>query len=340
MELNNNKIEKLPPSSSQDLLFHFTADGLLRHGVTNELFTFRFRRGSKGAIQQQAENQALCIYVTLHVHRVLEDHFQLQRVYLPTQTREGNPLSGGFVYMSSGALEKLDTLVVLIPDWGTVQCGLWSWRLAAKEGLELGSQIPYVRRAMDQNYSVLLMNPNEDAANASQGGYSLEPLVRHIHSVWRFLLSRCAVAKHVVVVAHSHGGMAFVDLLCRWPQEVMRRVWAVAFLDSYDNPWHQQLSGESREWLRARSRRWVLNAKGLNEPVSSVNALGVQMSAGTQCSESAPAVCMEPVFQFFLKTLQPKKPTVFSMITRSRILAQGMQLHKSQESGTNPKTQL
>ncbi|XP_064872321.1 uncharacterized protein si:ch73-41e3.7 [Oncorhynchus nerka] len=168
------------------------------------------------------------------------------RVYF--SPHRGAP-SQGYVYLSPGALESPATLLVVVQDRGTMPCGLWSWRAAASRGLERGSMIPYVKRVLEEGSSVLLMNPN-------QGGGVGETPEEHVHRVWDLLVSRC-VSRRVVVVAHGYGGLAFVDLLCRRPQQVVGQVWAAAFLDSSHSLWHQPLDAVGREWLRTRSRRWV-----------------------------------------------------------------------------------
>ncbi|XP_042173220.1 cotranscriptional regulator FAM172A homolog, partial [Oncorhynchus tshawytscha] len=158
-----------------------------------------------------------------------------QRVYF--SPHRGAP-SQGYVYLSPGALESPATLLVVVQDRGTMRCGLWSWRAAASRGLERGSMIPYVKRVLEEGSSVLLMNPN-------QGGGVGETPEEHVHRVWDLLVSRC-VSRRVVVVAHGYGGLAFVDLLCRRPQQVVGQVWAAAFLDSSHSLWHQQLDAVGR----------------------------------------------------------------------------------------------
>ncbi|XP_036828265.1 cotranscriptional regulator FAM172A homolog isoform X2 [Oncorhynchus mykiss] len=329
--------------------YRFTSDGRLCHRVTQEPFMFQRSCDPDAA---KREDQALCLHITQHVHSLLEEQLHLFRLYLPPLSKEvylpppphskgvylpppslskgvylppppepqgdhrvyfsphrGAP-SQGYVYLSPGALESPATLLVVVQDRGTMRCGLWSWRAAASRGLERGSMIPYVKRVLEEGSSVLLMNPN-------QGGGVGETPEEHVHRVWDLLVSRC-VSRRVVVVAHGYGGLAFVDLLCRRPQQVVGQVWAAAFLDSSHSLWHQQLDAVGREWLRTRSRRWVLSSKPLNQPVGSLKAGCPQMSAGTQSHDAAPSVCMESVFRFFSKTLSPKPPTTFSMVTRSR----------------------
>ncbi|XP_074789700.1 cotranscriptional regulator FAM172A homolog [Denticeps clupeoides] len=291
--------------------YHFTEAGSLRHRATGEPYAFCFRRDDVQATHQ--EHRSLCGFVTRHVHGLLDTLLRLQRV----------PLSRGraAVYMSPGALQHPGTLLVLIPDLGSMRCGVWSSGCVAAEGLDKGSQIPYVRWAQRESWAVLLMDPNEGFQSPEE----------HVCHVWDSLVSQAA-AEFVMVVAHGYGGVAFVDLLCNREQEVQRRVWAVAFVDSSHSIWHQPLSAEGCEWLAARSRRWVLSDKPLNRLVSTLTA-GLQLSAGTLCHEMAPATCMESVLRFFAESVNTNAPdTVPGVVTRRRSLR-----HRPGAPGRRPK---
>uniref|UniRef100_A0A672QSH6 Si:ch73-41e3.7 n=1 Tax=Sinocyclocheilus grahami TaxID=75366 RepID=A0A672QSH6_SINGR len=234
-----------------DFPYSFSEDGQLRHKVTCEPYRFTFRLDDVRGTER--EHHSLCHYITQHMYDLLERNFHLIRVHLEED---------GFVFMSPGALYQPGSLLVLIQDWGTVRSGVWSWKLSAHEGLERGSQIPYLRWA---------------------GGKTLE---HHVHLVWERLVSRSS-AEHIFVVAHGYGGLAFVDLLCYQLEEVQRRVKAVAFLDSSHNLWHQPLGKAGRDWLKSHSRTWILSTKPLNRSVGSLKAGCPQISAGTQCHDSS-----------------------------------------------------
>ncbi|XP_048884665.1 cotranscriptional regulator FAM172A homolog isoform X2 [Brienomyrus brachyistius] len=241
----------------------------------------------------------------MYLYSLLEEQYHLQRVSLSASISD--PQLQDFVFISPKANESPGTLVVLIQDRGTVRCGQWSWRMIASRGLEWGSQLSYVRRALTESWEVLMMNPNQSSSPEE-----------HVSHVWERVISRCP-AKHVSVVVHGYGGVAFVDLLSRQPQDVQGRVHAVAFVDSSHNPWHQLLDADSRDWLKSKSRKWVLSPKPLNRPVGSLKAECPQLSAGTQCHEAAPAACVDAVFRFFTKMLRNRSPPVpFDIVTRSR----------------------
>ncbi|XP_065110125.1 cotranscriptional regulator ARB2A homolog [Paramisgurnus dabryanus] len=283
--------------SQSDFPYSFNEEGYLRHRETYKPYRFTFKLSDVQGTER--EHQSLCHYITQHVYSLLEENFHLIRFYLE---------EGSFVFLSPGALEHPGSLMVLIQDWGSMRCGVWSWKIVAHEGLERGSQIPYLRWAALESCAVILMNPNE-------GGQTME---RHVQLVWERLMSNSS-AEHIFVVAHGYGGLAFVDLLCHWLDEVENRVKAVAFLDSSHSLWHQPLGKAGRDWLKSHSRTWILSTKPLNRSVGSLKAGCPQISAGTECHDSAPSVCMESVFRFFTKIMKPKAPpTPFEIITRSK----------------------
>lgn len=280
-----------------DFPYSFSKDGHLRHRMTSEPYKFTFSLDDVRATDREHHN--LCHYITQHVYQLLETRFGLVRVHLEED---------GFVFTSPGALDHPGSLLVLIQDRGTVRSGVWSWKLSAHEGLERGGQIPYLRWAALESCAVIIMNPNE-------GGKTLE---HHVHLVWERLVSLSS-AEHVFVAAHGYGGLGFVDLLCHNPDEIQRRVKAVAFLDSSHSVWHQPLGQAGRDWLKSHSRTWILSGKPLNRSVGSLKAGSPQISAGTRCHDSVPVVCMESVFRFFSKSVKPKAtPTPFEIITRSK----------------------
>ncbi|XP_036401451.1 cotranscriptional regulator FAM172A homolog [Megalops cyprinoides] len=302
-------------SALWDFPYSFTQDGRLLHRETRESFAFRFRRGA--AREAECRYRALWNCITQHVYCLLEERCRLCRVRLPAAP--GDPEGGALIFTSPRAMEGPGTLLVLIQDQGMVRAGQWSWRAIARDGLDRGSQIPYVERALKENWGMVIMNPNENTGEAGLGASPEE----HVLRVWDGCLSGRAAGR-VAVVTHGYGGVAFVDLLLRRLQEVQRQVCAVAFLDSSHNLWHQPLGVAGREWLRAHSRQWVLSSKPLNRPVGSLKAACFQLSAGTQCHEAAPAVCMDSVFRFFVKAMRARPtPTPFDIVTRSRSQGQG-----------------
>ncbi|KAG7315684.1 hypothetical protein KOW79_020550 [Hemibagrus wyckioides] len=155
--LESSEVNKKTPS---DFPYSFTEDGHLCHVATLKPYKFPFQLKDVQATMR--EHTTLCCYISQHVYSLLENKCNLIKVYLDKGSRSDSP-APGFVYMSPGALGHHGMLMVLIQGKGTIRCGVWSWRAVAHEGLERGSQIPYVRWALEESCAVLLMNPNEEA---------------------------------------------------------------------------------------------------------------------------------------------------------------------------------
>uniref|UniRef100_A0AAR2IXP5 Arb2 domain-containing protein n=1 Tax=Pygocentrus nattereri TaxID=42514 RepID=A0AAR2IXP5_PYGNA len=134
--------------TSSDFPYFFTEDGQLCHRDTMKPYQFLFKLNDvHGTVR---EHLTLCHCITQHVCSLLENKLKLVKVHLDKRT-QSDDYSLGFVYMSPGALNHNGTLMVLIQDKGTVRCGVWSWRAVAHEGLDRGSQIPYVRCALEES---------------------------------------------------------------------------------------------------------------------------------------------------------------------------------------------
>lgn len=56
-----------------------------------------------------------------------------------------------FIYMSEDALTNQDKLLVLIQGSGVVRAGQWARRLIINEDLDSGTQIPFIKKAVQVN---------------------------------------------------------------------------------------------------------------------------------------------------------------------------------------------
>lgn len=305
--LRMSEFSEVNPKTPSDFPYSFSEDGRLCHVDTLKPYQFSFQLEDVHATMK--EHTSLCHYISQYVYGLLEQKYDLIKVNLDKGSRyDSHPPC--FVFVSPGALRHPGMLMVLIQDKGTIRSGVWSWRAVVHEGLEKGSQIPYVRWALGESCAVLLMNPNE-------GGTTPE---EHVQQVWDQLLLNSA-AEQIAVVAHGYGGLAFVHLLCCRLEEIQRRKCTVAFVDSSHSLWHQPLGASGRDWIKVHSSTWVLSSKPKNRLVGSLKAGCRMMSAGTQCHETAPAVCMDSICRFFAKLMRPAAvATPFSIVTRSRSL--------------------
>ncbi|KAL6033141.1 hypothetical protein STEG23_012728, partial [Scotinomys teguina] len=98
--------------------------------------------------------------ITKYVYELLEKDCNLQKISIPVDATESEPKS--FIFMSEDALTNPQKLMVLIHGSGVVRAGQWARRLIINEDLDSGTQIPFIKRAVDEGYGVIVLNPNEN----------------------------------------------------------------------------------------------------------------------------------------------------------------------------------
>ncbi|XP_039191637.1 cotranscriptional regulator FAM172A isoform X3 [Crotalus tigris] len=324
-----------PPLEFADTLegfeYTFNEKGQLRHIKTGEPFVFNYREDLHRWNQKRYE--ALGEIITKYVYELLEEECHLKKVYLPVDAEETEPRS--FIFMSEDALINPDKLMILIQGSGVVRAGQWARRLIINEDLDSGTQIPYIKRAIEEGYGVIVLNPNENYIEVEKTKTQIQPspdssdepaekkerkdkipkdtkkrrdfyekyrnpqkeketmpvYIRengspeeHAIYVWDHFISQ-SLAENVFVVAHSYGGLAFVELMIQREIEVKNKVTAVALTDSVHNVWHQEADKIVREWMRENCCNWVSSSEPLDTSVESMLPDCPRVSADKRASE-------------------------------------------------------
>ncbi|NWS59672.1 F172A protein, partial [Chunga burmeisteri] len=247
------------PDTLEGFEYIFNEKGQLRHVKTGEPFVFNYREDLHRWNQKRYE--ALGEIITKYVYELLQKECHLKKVTLPVDATESEPKS--FIFMSEDALTNPDKLLVLIHGNGVVRAGQWARRLIINEDLDSGTQIPYIKRAIEEGYGVIVLNPNENYIevektkaqvqlssdgsdepaekrerkdkiqketkkrrdfyekyrNPQKEKETMQMYIRdngspeeHAIYVWDHFISQSA-AENVFFVAHSYGGLAFVELV-------------------------------------------------------------------------------------------------------------------------------
>ncbi|XP_028604178.2 cotranscriptional regulator ARB2A isoform X2 [Podarcis muralis] len=334
------------PDTLEGFEYAFNEKGQLRHIKTGEPFVFNYREDLHRWNQKRYE--ALGEIITKYVYELLEEECHLKKVYIPVDAMEGEPRS--FIFMSEDAMTNPDKLMVLIHGSGVVRAGQWARRLIINEDLDSGTQIPYIKRAIEEGYGVIVLNPNENyieiektkaqvqlspdssdepaekrerkdkiqkdtkkrrdfyekyrnpqkeketvqlyirvTAERNQKRLNLKRLQpeengspeEHAIYIWDHFISQSA-AENVFFVAHSYGGLAFVELMIQREAEVKNKVTAVALTDSVHNVWHQEAGKTIREWMRENCCNWVSSSDPLDTSVESMLPDCPRVSAGSR----------------------------------------------------------
>ncbi|XP_030215107.1 cotranscriptional regulator ARB2A homolog [Gadus morhua] len=83
--------------------------------------------------------------------------------------------ASSFIFHSADALTNPARLLVLIQGSGVVRAGQWARRLIINQDLDSGTQIPFITRAMQEGYGVLVLNPNENHLEVERPGSTTPP---------------------------------------------------------------------------------------------------------------------------------------------------------------------
>nr|XP_040129099.1 cotranscriptional regulator FAM172A isoform X2 [Ictidomys tridecemlineatus] len=304
------------PDTLEGFEYAFNEKGQLRHIKTGEPFVFNYREDLHRWNQKRYE--ALGEIITKYVYELLEKDCNLKKISIPVDATESEPKS--FIFMSDDALTNPQKLMVLIHGSGVVRAGQWARRLIINEDLDSGTQIPFIKRAVDEGYGVIVLNPNENYIEVekpkmhvqSSSDSSDEPAEKrerkdkvsketkkrrdfyekyrnpqrekemmqlyirengspeeHAVYVWDHFIAQSA-AENVFFVAHSYGGLAFVELMIQREADVKSKVTAVALTDSVHNVWHQEAGKTIREWMRENCCNWVSSSEPLDTSVESM----------------------------------------------------------------------
>ncbi|XP_055367217.1 cotranscriptional regulator FAM172A homolog isoform X1 [Betta splendens] len=357
------------PKTLEEFEYAFNEYGQLRHIKTGEPFVFNAREDLHRWNQKRYE--ALGEIITQYVYELLEKQCNMTKAILPVDAAEGEPTS--FIYLSSDALSNPSKLLVLIQGSGVVRAGQWARRLIINQDLDSGTQIPFINRAMEEGYGVMVLNPNENYLEVEKRALSTpttspneasdEPAEKrerkddkegkkkrefyekyrnpqketeteripvrengsseeHVLYVWDHFVSKAA-AKNVFIVAHSYGGLSFVELCFNnegcpttepWvvkmnqrEMEVKNRVCAVALTDSAHNIWLQETSKGTQDWMQQHCCNWVSSPELLDTPLEPMLPDCPRVSAGTEKHELTSWTSLRSVFKFFGEALNARE---------------------------------
>uniref|UniRef100_A0A8C3AUX9 ARB2 cotranscriptional regulator A n=1 Tax=Cyclopterus lumpus TaxID=8103 RepID=A0A8C3AUX9_CYCLU len=268
------------PKTLEEFEYAFNEYGQLRHIKTGEPFVFNAREDLHRWNQKRYE--ALGEIITQYVYELLEKKCNMTKAILPVDTTEDEATS--FIYLSPDALSNPSKLLVLVQGSGVVRAGQWARRLIINQDLDSGTQIPFITRAIEEN------------------GSSEE----HVLYVWDHFVSKAA-AKNVFIMAHSYGGLSFVELMNQREMQVKNRACAVALTDSAHNIWLQETSKGTQDWMQQHCSNWVSSPEPLDTPLDPMLPDCPRVSAGTERHELTSWMSFNSIFRFFSEVLEAKE---------------------------------
>ncbi|KAM6036193.1 cotranscriptional regulator ARB2A isoform 5-T5 [Theristicus caerulescens] len=310
------------PDTLEGFEYIFNEKGQLRHIKTGEPFVFNYREDLHRWNQKRYE--ALGEIITKYVYELLQKECHLKKVTLPVDATESEPKS--FIFMSEDALTNPDKLLVLIHGNGVVRAGQWARRLIINEDLDSGTQIPYIKRAVEEGYGVIVLNPNENYIEVEKtkaqvqlsSDSSDEPAEKRERKdkIQKETKKRRDFYEKYRNPQKEKETMQMYIRMIQREAEVKNKVTAVALTDSVHNVWHQEVGKTIREWMRENCCNWVSSSEPLDTSVESMLPDCPRVSAGTERHELTSWKSFPSIFKFFSEALEARTSSVKPTPTR------------------------
>lgn len=295
---SKSKEAKTFPDTLAAFGYQFDKDGKLKNIETGEEFEFVVREGDQNYNQKHYE--ALGEVLTEEVYKLLETDCKLKRCPVPHDAKDGEPNT--FIFMSEDAMTNPDKILVLIHGSGVVRAGQWARRLVINDSLDSGTQIPFIKKAQEEGYGVVVMNTNDNyrvntkkKRDRIRGSENPE---NHALYVWDNYIKKCK-SKHIALVVHSYGGCVTTALFMRRKEEFIKRVFAVAMTDSV----HFISSPATFKELVRVSCNWVCSQRPLDTPVSTQPGDIKRVSSGVTVHEMTSWASIHSIFKFLKQRL-------------------------------------
>ncbi|KUF93265.1 Myotubularin protein [Phytophthora nicotianae] len=118
------------------------------------------------------------------------------------------------IFHTSKNFSVAEKLLVFVCSFRGLSCGIWSRSVLLKDGVKVGSMLPYFQKAIAAGYGILVMNPNMNTQlMVTQDGTVEKMPIRgssnaedHCDHVWRNYIFPSAAHK-VHFIAYGYGGV-------------------------------------------------------------------------------------------------------------------------------------
>ena len=165
--------------------------------------------------------------------------------------------------------------------------------------------IPFVEKAIKNNISVIILNPNErnDFLDDTKEIKEFPTHEEHSLYVYNNIVKKNKNIKEIYIIAHSVGGDCALEILNKNREDLMSgRIKKIAFTDSVHGDEYEQLGKKGVNKFRHISRNFV----GSNEPVGTFVRGFNESRGGVDCYSSGhykheytSGCAIDAIFDFF-----------------------------------------
>ena len=258
------------------------------------------------------------LYVKIYVEHYLISKFNLTILYVPNKNvspdfskRDDNQAQCKILITKD--FYSNPKCLLLIQGTGGVRLGQWSRSVCINENLDLGTMAPYLDKAIKNNLSVIIFNPNErnDFMYEHKKIGEFNSMQKHCLYVYQNIVKPNENIKEIYIVAHSKGGECAVEILLNNKEDLLNgKIKKIAFTDSAHGNNYKNLGREELQKFRQISRNYVCSTKpagnfilGFETAKKGVNSY----SAGHNKHEYTSGTAISEVFKFLFSNENKQK---------------------------------
>ena len=292
------KKEKTLKELEEQIDYKYNESGELLHKTT----------GKKVQRLNFDEYEKVGKYVQKYVEDLLVNTFDLTILYVPNN-KSSNFEIRDIEQAQSKILITKDfptnpKCLMLIQGTGAVRLGQWARSVCINENLELGTMKPYIEKAKQNKFSVIIYNPNErkdfDTGEIIKEFSTME---RHSVYVYNNIVKKNENIKEIYIVAHSMGGECTVRILLENKEDLLSgKIKKIAFTDSVHGESYEKLGPEGVKKFREISRNYIGSVEPVGKFVRDYTTSygGVDCySSGDRRHEYTSGTAINKVFEFF-----------------------------------------
>ena len=265
--------------------------------------------GKKVNKLSQKEYELVGKYVQKYVEELLIKKFNLTILYVPnnksTDYTKRDESQAQCKILTTKDFPKNQKCLLLIQGTGAVRLGQWARSVCINENIDLGSMIPYVEKAINNQFSVIIFNPNErrDFLYEENKIKEFTTMERHSVYVYNNIVKTNDNIKDIYIVAHSMGGACTVEILLNNKEDLLNgKIKKIAFTDSVHGEEYKDLGIKGIEQFRKISRNYVCSKKkaGEFERDYTTSYGGVDCySSGHNKHEYTSGYAIDEIFKYF-----------------------------------------
>ena len=265
------------------------------------------RAGAKCERLSKQEYEIVGMYAQKYVENLLIKTFDLTTLYIPnsksTDFTKRDESQAQCKILTSKDFPKNPKCLILIQGTGAVRLGQWARSVCINENIDLGSMKPYIEKAIQNKFSVIILNPNERKDLTYENKIIKEFTTMEKHSVYVYnnIVKTNKNIKDIYIVAHSMGGECTLDILLKNKEDLLNgKIKKIAFTDSVHGENYLKLGKEGVKKFREISRNYITSDKPVGKFVKDYNNYsGVNCySAGDKRHEYTSGKAIDKVFEF------------------------------------------